>query len=75
MAAYAIEHTYGSQVQDAAGDHIGVVHEFRLRTARNAWVDAGPADLHSPGAREQLIPSTYSRDRRAVAAYKAQAQS
>jgi hypothetical protein len=47
---YAIQHVYGSHIQDQ-----GCVYEFTRRALRDAWCEAGPFDLRAPGVR---MPAT-----------------
>ena len=72
MNWYAIEHRYGSNVQDNDGDHIGEVFAFPTKAARAEWMKAGPVYFELPGFRA-ILNFRDRRDRSAIRRFKGRA--
>lgn len=51
---YAFAHRYGIEARDKDGDRIGTLMIFPTRTARDAWVVAGPEYRSEIGYRETV---------------------
>ncbi len=51
---YAIQHAYGKNVYDPAGDRLGKYHSFACKSDRDEWVDDGNPYVTKGGARDAI---------------------